>query len=312
MSVVGVVFPGQGSQRFGMGKDFFDAYAESRDVFQRASETLGFDMPTLCFSENDLLDRTQFTQPAILTLEIAMFEVLKKHCNFAPSFFAGHSLGEYTALVAAGVLRLEDALLITRKRGFLMQCAVAQGCGAMAALVRDDIANVDLQPILDETGASVANYNSKDQIVLSGLKEAINAASEKFAEQFPDMRVVPLNVSAPFHSRHIESVEPQFEEYLKSFLSNIQLTYAARVLSNYTGDFHTPQGLIPALVRQISSPVRWIENMQTLFDLTGDLYEVGPQRVLSKFFSSLGATVKSIYDLRSLGRVFEDRKAYAV
>lgn len=311
MAISGVVFTGQGSQFIGMGQDFFNSYPESRDVYSRASEALGFDMPQLCFSPNELLDQTEFTQPAILTTEIAIFEALRSRHGFTPTYFAGHSLGEYAALVAAGVLPFEDALKIVKRRGYLMQCAVADGKGAMAALIADDLSISSIQPILDESGADVANVNSKDQIVVSGLKAAITMACERLASLYPEMRIVPLKVSAPFHSRYIANSKYRFERYLRSFQEKIDRRNVAHVLSNYRGGFHTGHQLISNLVRQFSAPVRWMENMQSMTTRTREILEIGPQRVLGKFFSSIGVEVKAITDGRSLERCFGSISAYA-
>ena len=192
-----VVFPGQGAQRVGMAKDFVAAYPESAAVFAAASAATGLDMAELCFTENEQLNQTEFTQPAILTAEIAMFAALKAHYGFAPRVFAGHSLGEYTALVAAGVVPLEAAVQIVRKRGALMQQAVPLGVGAMAALISDDLATFDYQAVVKETGAEIANFNSAKQVVISGPKAAVEEASRVLKEKFPTLTVIPLNVSAP-------------------------------------------------------------------------------------------------------------------
>ena len=159
---VAVVFPGQGSQRLGMGKDFHDKYPESRRVFEEASEACGLDLTDICFSNEAELALTEFQQPAILTVEIAMLEAMKVHHGFRPTFFAGHSLGEYTALVAAGVYRLADAVRIVRLRGKLMQQAVPAGDGAMTAVIHRDLDVAALTRFVARFEVDVANYNALD------------------------------------------------------------------------------------------------------------------------------------------------------
>lgn len=302
MNMSAVAFTGQGSQVCGMGQDFFHAYPESREVFERASNAIQVDIARLCFSPNDLLDRTEYTQPAILTMEMAAFAALRKSYGFDPLYFAGHSLGEYSALTAAGVLRLEDAVKIVKKRGYLMQCSTMQGRAAMAAVILENLASLDVASMVAGSGAEIANFNSKDQVVISGMKEAVSAACEAFSMRYPDARIVPLNVSAPFHSRHMQAIKPTFRKFLATFNHAIDRTKVSRVLSNYTGSFHSASTVLNSLVRQISAPVRWLENMHLLDASGAAIYEIGPQRVLAKFFSSIGVDCKAIVDARSLER----------
>lgn len=312
MERCGVVFPGQGSQRTGMGEDFVTRYQEAREIFARASKAIDVDMEQLCFTADERLNQTEFTQPSILTMEIAALTVLQRHFDFAPHFFAGHSLGEYTALVAAGVLQFADALKIVRKRGALMQSAVPLGKGAMAALILENIMTLGVEGIVTEAGAEVANFNSNDQIVITGAKEGVAAACQALSEKIPQMRIVQLNVSAPFHSSLMKPAQEDFKAYLMSFAGNIDGTNAAKVLSNYTGTFHSADKLIPALVEQMAGPVRWLHNMQQMAASANSIYEVGPQRVLSKFFSTIGVQVKTITDERTLERTMRSTVANAV
>ncbi|MBX7143394.1 MAG: ACP S-malonyltransferase [Oligoflexia bacterium] len=295
-----LIFPGQGSQRPGMAKDFYEAYPESKAAFDTASQALDLDMPNLCFTENEQLNQTEFTQPAILTAEIAIWSALHKaYPNLQPSAFAGHSLGEYTALVAAGVMQLADAVKIVRKRGALMQRAVPLGVGAMAALVLDNITSTDCAALVRGAGAEVANLNSPAQFVISGKKEAVEAACSTATQKIEGLRAIPLNVSAPFHSSLMRPIEAEFRQYLSSFSGNMQLERASTVLSNFTGTFHTAASLVDSLVSQISGSVQWLANMNALAALGGDILEIGPNRVLSKFLSTIGANAKSIIDMKS-------------
>ena len=300
MSKIAVVFPGQGSQRVGMAQEFYKSYPESRQVFDLASAAIEVDMAELCFTENDRLGQTEFTQPAILTAEIAMLSAIKKNFNFEPSYFAGHSLGEYTALVAAGVVTLEDAVRIVRKRGSLMQRAVPLGVGAMAALICDEIDKTNYRQVVLDAQAEVANFNSTTQVVISGKKDAVELACANLRAQYPEMNIIALDVSAPFHCSLMRGIQSDFEEYLRSFESKMHLGRCTTVISNFFGTFHTEQTLIEGLVSQISGSVLWVKNMEALSAVAGNIYEIGPGRVLSKFFSSLGVTAKSITDFRSL------------
>ena len=300
MDQIAVVFPGQGSQKPGMAQDFVEQYPESAAVFDRATKALGLDARQLCFTENSQLNLTEFTQPAILTAEIAMFECLKKQHGLSPAFYGGHSLGEYTALVAAGVIQFEDAVQIVRRRGALMQKAVPEGVGAMAALICEGIREHECLALVKSCGAEVANFNSTDQVVISGKKEGVEAACAAIKEKFPAVRAVPLNVSAPFHSSLMAAIESEFASFLKSFEPKFKPEFATKVVSNFTGKFHTKEAYINGLVKQISGSVLWLQNMETIRDTKASVLEIGPNRVLSKFFGTIGVTGKSIFNVSTM------------
>lgn len=299
------VFPGQGSQRAGMGRDFHESFAASRDVFAEASEALGLDVAALCFEDDPRLDQTEFTQPAILTVELAMMRALEAEYGFAPSYFGGHSLGEYTALAAAGVLPLADAVRITRRRGALMQAAVPLGEGAMSAVIADGIARRDLSD-LSLLGVDVANRNSNAQVVLSGPAAAVAAATEALERRLEgtEHRIVPLRVSAPFHSRGMKAIEPEFRDVLLEAAPRLRVENAARVTSNFRGGFHEPnaEAIVEALVRQISGTVDWIANMNALAAAAPRIVEVGPNRPLRGFFATLGREVASIVSVKAAAK----------
>ncbi|MFN3604111.1 MAG: ACP S-malonyltransferase [Leptonema sp. (in: bacteria)] len=297
------VFAGQGSQRVGMGMDFYEKFEESKKIFDLASESLEMDLKKICFEEDPRLNLTEYTQPCILTMEISVYEVLKKY-NKTGSFFAGHSLGEYSALVAANVLDIKDAVKIVRKRGELMQKAVPEGMGAMAALIANDLNQYDYKPILNKHNVDLANINSKDQVVISGKKQDVERAMEEIKKTFPSIDIVLLNVSAPFHSRWMKDIEEEFRSYISKF--SMQKENAKYVLSNFTGNFHNPENLIDNLVKQISGSVQWIQNMQILIEKNQFIIEIGPNRPLGKFFLTLNKEVPSIINVRSLYKVFPD------
>ncbi len=302
-SAVAVVFPGQGSQRPGMARDFHDAFAVSRDAFAEASDALDLDLAALCFGDDPRLDRTEFTQPAILTAEIAMLRALEGELGLRPTHFGGHSLGEYTALCAAGVIDLGAAVRLVRKRGALMQGAVPLGEGAMVAVVAEGIADLGIEPELARLGVDVANRNSRDQIVLSGERSRVEAASERLADLLGGAPhdVVRLNVSAPFHSRMLRVIEPDFRAALEALSPALVASRAGVVTSNLTGGFHRPEvfALVDALTRQLSGTVDWIANMRALCGVASKTYEVGPGRPLRGFFKSAGREVTAILSVKS-------------
>jgi len=297
-----VVFPGQGSQRSGMGSDFYSESELFRDIFKRASEAISLDLQEICFTENEKINETEFTQPAILTLEFGIYELLKEK-GFSADFFAGHSLGEYSALACADVFDLEDAVWLVRKRGELMQKATPLGVGAMAAVILEQIENSGASEIIREFGAEIANKNSKDQWVISGYSEKIKKTCEELERQIENVRVVPLTVSAPFHSSLMKTIEREFFEILQNI--EMRRENCSSVLSNFTGNFHHPETLIENLTKQISGTVRWVENMSRLMETKSIITEVGPNKPLGSFFLTLGAEVSSVINLRSFGKFFK-------
>ncbi len=306
-----IVFPGQGSQRPGMARDFFDEHEIARDIFARASAATGEDIARLCFEDDPRLDLTEFTQPCILTAEIAMLEVLRAAFGAKPEVFAGHSLGEYTALTAAGVFRFEDALQIVRRRGALMQRAVPEGEGAMAAIKMERLVDEPgWRQLVKGAGAEIANMNSPDQVVMSGRAEAVRAAAEKLEAAYLErgVEVRFLTVSAPFHSSLMRGIEDEFRAYLLKFSENTKTDRAPAVLSNFTGVFHEPDSLVDSLVKQISGPVHWIENMKVLKKMRErdgfDIVEVGPNRPLGAFFRAIEVECNSVINLRSAQKLF--------
>ncbi|MFN2424953.1 MAG: ACP S-malonyltransferase [Candidatus Binatia bacterium] len=301
-----VVFPGQGAQKPGMGRDFFERYVECRAVFDTASTAVGYDMSALCFEDAARLALTEFQQPAILTTEIAMLEAMRAHYGWRPQLFAGHSLGEYTALVAAGVFDLADAVRLVTLRGRLMQEAVPAGAGAMTAIIHADLDIEWLRGIAASFGVDVGNHNALDQAALSGLAEDVAAAVAAVKAAPGRPRSIALRVSAPFHSRHMKSVEAPLREAIVK-LPRVHAEPAVHVLSNATGAFHTGSrpDLETRLAQQVTSTVRWVDCMRELIERDSEIVEVGPGRPLRGFFGSLGVEIRSvtsvatIVDLRS-------------
>ncbi|MCY1022595.1 PfaD family polyunsaturated fatty acid/polyketide biosynthesis protein [Pyxidicoccus sp. MSG2] len=286
-----VVFPGQGSQRPGMGADFYKQWPIARRTFEEACDAVGENLVQLCFEKDPRLHLTEFTQPCILTMEIAAWRAVVEAFGFQATVFGGHSLGEYTALVAAGALPFADAVRIVRKRGALMQQAVPQGRGAMAALLTDDIEKSGALRIARAAGAEVANHNSLAQVVISGTAESIDRAKRELAEALPTLNFIQLQVSAPFHSSLMRSIEVEFRAYLESFARGFRPELATRVTSNFTGDFYEARSLTENLVQQIAGSVRWLDNMRAMGARAKRIYEIGPGAPLAKFFQTLGRSV---------------------
>src|ERR1700676_2751673 len=280
MGKIAFIFPGQASQYPGMGKELAENFPEARAVFDEADKTLGFSISQMCFagSEEDL-KQTSNTQPAILTCSVAIYRILADR-GIKPDFVAGHSLGEYSALVAAGSLKFSDAVQIVRKRGKYMQEAVPAGQGAMAAIMGLSPAVVvdACKRAAEGQICSPANLNSPEQTVVSGHAGAVKRAVE-IASQSGAKRAVILPVSAPFHCALMMPAQERLEQDLrKTQFSNLQMPLVTNVDADTitTGDEARE-----ALIRQVTAPVRWEESMRLLIDEGVDTFvEVGPGRVL--------------------------------
>ena len=276
------IFPGQGAQFAGMGKELADSFAPAREVFAEANEALGFDLARLCFEgpEEDL-KLTANTQPAILTASIAALRVVQAETGLAPAFTAGHSLGEYSALVCAGALSFADAVRTVRQRGTFMQEAVPVGTGAMAAMLgieRDELAAICAEAAQGEV-VSPANFNSPGQIVIAGHAGAVARAIE-IAKGKGYRKAMPLPVSAPFHCALMQPAA----ERLRQVLDGIAVADpAVPVVSNVEA---LPNGkgerVRELLVTQVCAPVRWDESVQKMAALGVTRFvEIGPGKVLS-------------------------------
>ncbi|HSB63522.1 MAG TPA: ACP S-malonyltransferase [Thermoanaerobaculia bacterium] len=279
------LFPGQGSQFAGMGRDLAEAFPEARRVYERADaalEPLGLDVSTISFEgSDDDLKQTAVTQPVILTHAVAVFEVLKTK-GLAPSVAAGHSLGEYAALVAAGALTFEDAVVLVRRRGLFMQEAVPPGEGAMSAVIglSPELVAEACTEAAASTGeaCSAANFNSPEQTVIAGSVAGVAKAAEVLKAKGAK-RVLPLPVSAPFHCALMKPAEENLAPFLEAATFRpLAIPVVTNVDARETTD---PEVARDSLRRQICSPVRWVESVQRLVELAPSAVEVGPGTVLA-------------------------------
>ncbi len=278
------VFPGQGSQSVGMGKDLAEKYLD------RANEILGFDLKKICLEgPEDELKKTEITQPAILTASVAAFEKLKAKGLSMPVSVAGHSLGEYSALVAAGSLSFQDAVKIVHLRGKFMQEAVPLGEGAMAAIMGAN--NDKIKEICAQTGnVWPANFNSPGQIVISGKKESVEAAGAKIKEAGAK-HVIPLAVSAPFHCPLMQPAADKLKVELgKIEIKDAQIPVVANVTANHVKDSSEIRDL---LIEQVTSPVLWEDSIKKMIaDGISSFVEVGPGKVLSGLIKKIESSVE--------------------
>ena len=306
MSRIAFIFPGQGAQTCGMGKDFYEQTETGKKVFDRASELLGFSVPEMCFEPNDRLDITEYTQAAMVTAGIAMMRVLEEK-GIHPDVTAGLSLGEYCALAAAGVMSDDDAIATVRQRGILMQEAVPAGVGAMAAILALDAA------VIEEVTASmedvwIANYNCPGQIVISGRKEAVEEACERL-KAAGAKRAILLNVSGPFHSGMLtEAGEKLGQVLLQTEIKSPQIPYVANVTAQYVTEAAPVKEL---LTRQVSSSVKWQQSVETMLaDGVDTFVEIGPGRTLTGFMRKIDRAARcfNVEKLEDIDKVAEALK----
>lgn len=303
MSKIAFVFPGQGSQAIGMGKDFFESYEQAKNIYQQADKALAFDLSGLIFEGNqEDLTLTYNAQPALLTTSTAMLRVFEES-GISADYVAGHSLGEYSALVAANAMTFEDAVVAVRKRGQFMDEAVPAGKGTMAAVLGMEASQ--LEEVTNEVTAEghpvqLANINCPGQIVISGTVEGVEKASA-LAKEKGAKRAIPLVVSGPFHS----SLMKPAAEKLNDTLQTLQLKDASiPVVSNVVAQPITSKEEIQQkLVEQLYSPVRWHESVETLIENGVDTFiEIGPGKVLAGLVKKVNrsVTIHSVYDLESM------------
>lgn len=294
MGKIAFLFPGQASQYPGMGRDLAEKFPESRAVFEEADAALGFSISQLCFEgSEDALKLTENTQPAILTVSTAAYRALETQ-GITPDFVAGHSLGEYSALVAAGGLNFATAVKLVRARGRYMQEAVPAGEGAMAAilgLAPAEVADI-CKKASDHQVVSPANLNSPEQTVISGNAAAVKRAVE-IASQSGAKRAVILPVSAPFHCALMMPAQQRLEPDLRAArFSNLRFPLITNVDAN---DISTADEARDALIRQVTQPVRWLDSVHEMIEAGVTVFvEVGPGKVLSGLLRQIDRSVRAL------------------
>lgn len=288
MSKTAFLYPGQGAQKAGMGRDFYENSPLARELYDEASDILGLDMKALCFEENDKLDLTEYTQAALVTTCLAMTRAAVE-AGLKADITAGLSLGEYAAIAAAGGMKEPDAVRLVRERGILMQNTVPAGEGAMCAVMAMEAEKIE-QVIENIAGVSVANYNCPGQIVITGETAAVEAAAEAL-KSAGAKRTVMLNVSGPFHSPMLAAAGEKLLAKLGQVeLSPLNIPY----VTNVNAEEITDVGRIKELLaKQVSSPVRWMQSMEHLIDSGVDTFiEIGPGRTLAGFMKKINRDVK--------------------
>ena len=286
--MVGVIFPGQGSQYVGMGKDLYETSPHARRVFESAEKSLGFNITELCFSGPEpSLASTENCQPAVLTVSIACWEVLKNSApNLNVKMTAGHSLGEFSSLVAAQSITFENAVSLVRKRGILMANSAEENPGGMIAVI--GIEKEKVEEICKDT-AAVANFNCPGQTVISGKTDVLVRITPRIKQA--GGKAIPLSVSGAFHSPFMESAAENFAEEVKKVSISAP---RVPVVSNVSADLlTTPEAVAESITRQITSPVRWEESIRRMIaEGTDTFIEVGPGKVLSKLLARIDRKVR--------------------
>ena len=295
MGKTAFMFPGQGAQYVGMGRDFYEQIPVCKEMFELASKAGGLDVPALCFEENEQINITEYTQIAMLAAEVAMLKAIEEK-GIKPDVTGGLSLGEYGALAASGVMSAEDVFKVVRRRGIYMQEAVPNG-GAMTAVLGLDTAVIE--KVCEETtgNVSIANYNCPGQIVITGEEQAVQAAMEKLTAAGAK-RCVPLKVSGPFHSPMLAGAGEKLAKELENVeIHDIKIPYIANVTADYVTD---KEQVKPLLQKQVSSSVKWQQTVERMIaDGVDTFIEIGPGKTLSGFMRKINKDMK-VYNVEKV------------
>ncbi|MDA3846665.1 MAG: ACP S-malonyltransferase [Vallitaleaceae bacterium] len=298
MGKIGFIFPGQGAQSVGMGKDIIEKNEKSKAIYDKANALLDFDLEAICFTDNDLINQTNYTQPALLTTSVALLEAIKDQ-GIIPDMVAGLSLGEYAALVANGAITFEDAIVLVRKRGEYMEAAAQASEGGMAAIIGSD--EETIKGIIDSVDGylGIANYNNPKQIVISGEIKSLNKAVELFTEK--GIKAIPLKVSGAFHSQLMKPAA----DALALALEDITVKpFTTAYYTNVTGQVVMDRKQVKSLlVDQVVGSVRWEENVVNMIAAGVDLFiEIGPGQTLKGLIKKIDrkAKVINVYDQETL------------
>ena len=294
MGKIAFIYPGQGAQKIGMGKDFYETKPNARRIFDEADKVLDFDIKNICFEENELINNTKYTQAALVTTCLAITKEVE-NLGIKPDVAAGLSLGEYAAIVAAHGMTEKEAIVAVRKRGIFMDEAVptdnSKKAGAMAAVLGMETSKIE-ELILDIEDVDIANYNCPGQIVITGLKPAVEKAA-KVLNESGAKRVIELNVSGPFHSKFLKTAgEKMSVELEKINLTELKIPYVTNVTGEYVSDISKTKEL---LVKQISSPVKSEQSVRNMINNGVDTFvEIGPGKTLAGFIRKIDRNVKCI------------------
>ncbi|CNF33640.1 ACP S-malonyltransferase [Streptococcus agalactiae] len=295
MNKVAFLFAGQGAQKLGMAKDLYETFPIVKETFDKASHVLGYDLRELIDKDLDKLNQTKYTQPAILTTSTAIYRLILKEIGLRPDMVAGLSLGEYSALVASGAIRFEDAVVLVSRRGQLMEAAAPAGSGKMVAVL-----NADRQIIEDACKkasqfgiVSPANYNTPKQIVIGGESIAVNAAVEELKQQGVK-RLIPLNVSGPFHTALLKPASQKLSDVLDKVHFSVS---EIPVIGNTEAQIMKKDDIKSLLARQVMEPVRFDESIETMKKMgMTQVVEIGPGKVLSGFLKKIDSSL-SVYSV---------------